>query len=107
MEEKGVTPEQRIGIYSHKGWEQIVAALAIQIVGCAYVAIDPNLPAIRQEFILNDSNISFIITSEELVDYHLQRFDNLAILVAFGNKNKSFFPMNKHNCQIGISPKVL
>ena len=58
MEEKGVTPEQRIGIYSHKGWEQIVAALAIQIVGCAYVAIDPNLPAIRQEFILNDSNIS-------------------------------------------------
>ena len=67
MEEKGVTPEQRIGIYSHKGWEQIVAALAIQIVGCAYVAIDPNLPAIRQEFILNDSNISFIITSEELV----------------------------------------
>ena len=66
MEEKGITAQTRIGIYSHKGWEQVAAALAIQIVGCAYVSIDPDLPFVRREFILNDSNIALIISSEEL-----------------------------------------
>ena len=79
LEEKGITPEQRIGIYSYKGWEQVVAALAIQIIGCAYVAIDPDLPLVRRNFILNDSNISLIITSEELFK-ELER-DKYAVIV--------------------------
>ena len=66
IEENGITVGRRIGIYSHKGWEQVAAALAIQIAGCAYVSIDPDLPTIRREFILDDSNIALIISSEEL-----------------------------------------
>lgn len=66
MEEKGITSQTRVGIYSYKGWEQVAAALAIQIIGCAYVSIDPDLPLVRREFTLNDSNIALIISSEEL-----------------------------------------
>lgn len=66
MEEKGITSQTRVGIYSYKGWEQVAAALAIQIVGCAYVSVDPDLPLVRREFILNDSNIALVISSEKL-----------------------------------------
>lgn len=66
IKENNITVQNMIGIYSYKGWEQVAAALAIQIAGCAYVSIDPDLPVVRREFILNDSDIALVISSEEL-----------------------------------------
>ncbi|WP_025691057.1 non-ribosomal peptide synthetase, partial [Paenibacillus zanthoxyli] len=43
----GIKPEALVGIVMHKGWEQVVAVLAILKVGAAYLPIDASLPSER------------------------------------------------------------
>ncbi|KAK1759974.1 non-ribosomal peptide synthetase [Echria macrotheca] len=43
--------------------EAFFSILGILKAGCAFVALDPNAPAARKEFILNDSGASVLLTS--------------------------------------------
>ena len=73
----GARPNTLIAVFMHKGWEQIVAALAITTAGAAYVPIDPSLPAHRIAYLLERCEIEFVLTQSvhaaraEL--HHLQR----------------------------------
>ena len=53
-----------IGIAMQKGWEQIVAALAILKVGKAYVPIDMELPEERINKIINTCDINMCLTTK-------------------------------------------
>ncbi len=61
-----IQPGCLIGVVLHKGWQQIVSVLAITQAGGAYVPIDPDLPPLRQQQLIRQSNISVILTSTEL-----------------------------------------
>ena len=62
----GVKREDRIGIFLHKGLELGIAIYGILKAGCAFVPLDPFMPADRLSFIVDDCNIKFLISSDSL-----------------------------------------
>lgn len=54
-----------VAVYFDKCPEAFFAILGILKAGCAFVALDPNAPAARKEFILRDSGASVLLTSAE------------------------------------------
>jgi amino acid adenylation domain-containing protein/thioester reductase-like protein/non-ribosomal peptide synthase protein (TIGR01720 family) len=67
LREQGVQPDALVGIMCERSVEMIVIILGILKAGGAYVPIDPSYPNERIEFILDDTNISLLITQPDLV----------------------------------------
>jgi len=59
----GVDPHQRIGIFHHKALELGIGIYGILKAGCAFVPLDPFMPADRLAFIIRDCNISHLVSS--------------------------------------------
>jgi len=49
-----------------KGWEQVVAVLAVHLAGAAYVPLDPDLPPARRAVVLAEAAPVAVITSAAL-----------------------------------------
>ncbi|MBU8583612.1 lichenysin non-ribosomal peptide synthetase LicA, partial [Bacillus paralicheniformis] len=64
--EKGVRPEQRIGIMVKPSLEMAAGVLAILKAGAAYVPIDPSYPAERIGYVLKDSGAELLLTQTNL-----------------------------------------
>lgn len=62
----GVGNETIVGICMERSAEMIVAMLAALKAGGAYVPIDPNYPQERIEYMVNDSQLSVLMTQERL-----------------------------------------
>ncbi|MBT4836098.1 MAG: AMP-binding protein, partial [Methylococcales bacterium] len=56
----------RVAIVMEKGWEQSVACLGILQAGCAYVPVDPSLPAERLNFILQNIDCQIVLTQKQV-----------------------------------------
>jgi amino acid adenylation domain-containing protein len=76
LRELGATSNNAIAIVMEKGWEQVVAVLGILISGAAYLPIDPELPAERQAYLLEQSEAKIVLTQSWL-DNSLERSENL------------------------------
>ncbi len=63
---KGQTRETLVAIVMEKGWEQILAALAIHEAGAAYLPIDPGWPTDRVHWLLEDARVSVVLTQPEV-----------------------------------------
>ncbi len=63
---RGVGPNVLVGICVERSAEMIVGLLGILKAGGAYVPIDPSFPAVRQAFMLEDANISILVTEKSL-----------------------------------------
>ncbi|HET8846695.1 MAG TPA: AMP-binding protein, partial [Ktedonobacteraceae bacterium] len=59
---QGARPDQLIAVCMEKGWEQIVAVLAILRAGAAYVPIDPALPPARRQQLFEQAEVTCILT---------------------------------------------
>jgi amino acid adenylation domain-containing protein len=57
-----VRPDELVAVVLDKGWEQVVAVLAIHYAGAAYVPIDPALPRARIEYLLEHSRVRVAVT---------------------------------------------
>jgi len=68
----GVKPEMLVGVYMERSLEMLVAVLGILKSGGAYVPLDPLLPAERLEFILEDAQVSAMVTQTGLVEAVLE-----------------------------------
>jgi amino acid adenylation domain-containing protein len=58
----GVLPGQRVAVSADKGFEQVVAVLAVLSVGAAYLPIDPLLPVERRALLLSQAGAEVVIT---------------------------------------------
>ncbi len=58
----GVGPGSRVAVVAHKGWEQIVAALAVVRAGAAYVPIDAGNPPARVAELLRRADPTVVAT---------------------------------------------
>lgn len=67
LREAGVKPNQLVAVLMHKGWQQVVACLAIQQAGAAYLPIDANLPSARREQILTSGEVTIVLTQPEVM----------------------------------------
>jgi aspartate racemase len=64
---KGVGPDQLIGICIDRSIEMIVGLLAILKAGAAYVPMDPNHPAARLDYMLDDTKLRLVLTRKEML----------------------------------------
>ena len=63
----GVKPEVLVGICLNRSLEMMVGLLAILKAGGAYVPLDPTYPQERLDYILSDSGVSILLTTENLI----------------------------------------
>lgn len=62
LRERGARPNMLVAIVMEKGWEQVVAALAILQSGAAYLPIDAGLPSERLWHLLQDGSVTLVLT---------------------------------------------
>lgn len=65
--EDGALRNTLIAVIMEKGWEQIVAVLAILKAGAAYLPIEAGLPQNRIDFILSDAHVDQVVTQPWLI----------------------------------------
>ncbi|MBE0339247.1 non-ribosomal peptide synthetase [Paenibacillus sp. 23TSA30-6] len=68
LRSQGVKPDQRVGLLAERSIEMIVGLLAILKAGGAYVPIDPEYPADRIRYMLEDSGAPIILLQQALAD---------------------------------------
>lgn len=61
----GVVPEQRVAVVLGRSIECVVAVLAVLKAGGCYVPVDPDLPASRIAYLLDDSACSVAVTRSD------------------------------------------
>lgn len=62
LSEIGAQPNQLIAVVMEKGWEQIVATLAIMQSGAAYLPISAETPKARLRDLLDDAQVRVVLT---------------------------------------------
>ncbi|MGB9182072.1 MAG: AMP-binding protein, partial [Pyrinomonadaceae bacterium] len=60
----GVAPETRIAIMMERSIEMVVAVLGILKAGAAYLPLDPSYPQERLAFMLDDAQLSLLLTQQ-------------------------------------------
>ena len=63
---RGVNNETSVGLLMPRSFEMVVALLGILKAGAAYVPLDPEYPEERQAFIIEDSGVTTLLTTERM-----------------------------------------
>ncbi|HET9959512.1 MAG TPA: amino acid adenylation domain-containing protein [Polyangiaceae bacterium] len=63
--QRGVQPNEIVGVVSPKSWRQVVAVLGVQLAGAAYVPVDPQLPQDRVDYMLRNSGARLVVTDAQ------------------------------------------
>jgi epothilone synthetase B len=63
LRELGARPNRLVAVILDKGWEQVVALLAVLKAGAAYLPIDPALPAERVRFLLSHGEVELALAA--------------------------------------------
>lgn len=66
---RGAGPESLVGICTERSGDMVVGMLAILKAGAAYVPLDPLYPKERRSLILDDSQVSLVVTQELLANH--------------------------------------
>ncbi|MFB2836378.1 MupA/Atu3671 family FMN-dependent luciferase-like monooxygenase, partial [Floridanema evergladense] len=82
----GVGADVLVGICVERSIEMVVGILGILKAGGAYVPLDPNYPSERLSFMLEDAQLSVLLTQEKLV--HLLPADNIGVICLDTDWNK-------------------
>lgn len=61
-----VAPGELVAVLMEKGWEQVVAVLAVQFAGAAYLPLDPAMPRERLTDILDDADVRWVFSQSHL-----------------------------------------
>ncbi|MBS7233717.1 amino acid adenylation domain-containing protein [Flavobacterium psychroterrae] len=89
---KGIKKGELIGIYLERSLEMMIGILGIIKAGAAYVPIDPEYPADRTKYILDDINSKIVITisqsNEKLFEIYKKEFLNIDLWDVFETESK-------------------
>jgi len=102
------TSDPLIGLYAERSIEMIVGIIGILKAGFAYVPLDPNYPNERINYIIDNSNISTLLTTEtlfsKLPDNSIKTIFFEEVELEKNNpkyeKNLSLSITNKHNAYV-------
>jgi len=63
LRERGVKPAILVGMMVNRSLEMMVGILGILKTGCGYVPLDPNAPAARKKYILDECKVGILLTT--------------------------------------------
>lgn len=66
LQQLGAQTNTLVAVVMNKGWEQVAAALAIQMSGAAYLPIDPSVPLERLQYLLENGGVIVALTQPHL-----------------------------------------
>ena len=66
IKERGITPDTLVGLCVARSLDMIVGIMAILKAGGAYVPLDPDYPAARLAYMLDDANLTTVLTQIQL-----------------------------------------
>jgi amino acid adenylation domain-containing protein len=66
INEKAVVPDTLVGICVERSLEMVIGILAILKAGGAYVPLDPEYPEARLQYMLDDANLTTVLTQRHL-----------------------------------------
>jgi len=69
INEKNIKPDTLVGICVERSLDMVVGILAIQKAGGAYVPLDPEYPQARLQYMLDDANLSTVLTQSHLLKH--------------------------------------
>ncbi|MHC5747769.1 MAG: non-ribosomal peptide synthetase [Nostoc sp.] len=67
LQKLGVKPEVIVGLCVERSLEMVIGLLAILKAGGAYLPLDPTYPSERLTFMLSDSQVPILLTTQKLV----------------------------------------
>ena len=70
LHDMGISTQDRVGIRLQRGMDMAVAILAVLKAGAAYVPLDPDFPADRISFMIQDAGIRCLLTHQALSEQH-------------------------------------
>ena len=98
--QQGIGPDNIVAVLLERSVEQIVSMLAVLKTGAAYLPIDPDYPAARQAFMLEDSKACSVISTSsqfsKAVDC-LNIAPPLAIFLDDSNTQKEIKQQTRHD----------
>lgn len=68
LRSRGIGPDHLVGVCVHRSFEMLVGILGVLKAGGAYVPLDPANPADRLAFMIEDADLSLVLTQERLVN---------------------------------------
>ncbi|HKI03851.1 MAG TPA: beta-ketoacyl synthase N-terminal-like domain-containing protein, partial [Thermoanaerobaculia bacterium] len=68
LREAGAKPNTLIGVVMEKGWEQVIGTLGVLWSGAAYLPVDPDLPADRRNYLLENGEVELVVTQPWIDD---------------------------------------
>ncbi len=63
----GAVPNRLVAVVMEKGWEQVLAVVAILKAGAAYLPLDPATPAERRRAILREAEVQCVLTQPQWI----------------------------------------
>ncbi len=69
----GARPNRLVAVVMEKGWEQVVGVLGVLESGAAYLPIDPDLPADRRRYLLENGEVEIAVTQPWLDERFAER----------------------------------
>ncbi|MDB4904132.1 MAG: non-ribosomal peptide synthetase [Mucilaginibacter sp.] len=101
LRSKGVKPETLVPLCIGRSLEMIVGILAILKAGGAYVPIDPNYPAERIAYLLEDTKASLVVCNHES-KMQLRAFENIE-MVEIGGEDGLLKNLPVNNLNVDLS----
>jgi hypothetical protein len=80
LRQRGVTPEDRVGLLMERSLDMIVGMLAVLKAGGAYLPIDPAYPAERIDYMLEDSDSKIVLSKTEDIEQLRKKNSGKAIV---------------------------
>ena len=103
LQKKGVKPDDLVGIFLYRSIEMLVGILGILKSGGAYVPLDPILPKERIAFMLEDAQLSVLLTHRHL----LENLPHYGREVVFLDEEETFASESEKNTISEVTPENL
>jgi amino acid adenylation domain-containing protein len=93
LQQQGVGPEVLVGVCLERSVELVVGLLGTLKAGGAYLPLDPSYPGERLEFMLEDSGVPILLTSEKVAailpptNAHVVPLDSDRVIAALPSHN--------------------
>ncbi|OBP13496.1 hypothetical protein A5320_18285 [Rheinheimera sp. SA_1] len=100
LRQQGVGPESRVGLYLPRDIELIVAILAVLKAGGTYLAVPVDVPAARQQYLLQDAKPVLLLSVGEYVpqlpavDCPCQVLDSTGFIAQLADQQSTDLPVS-------------